>query len=42
MHGHDLSDKPEDDEFYASKRFAEDFDAGFKLHKPFFAGWYVI
>jgi pimeloyl-ACP methyl ester carboxylesterase len=44
MRGHGRSGKPEADEAWVSQRLAEDFDAvvnGFKLTKPFVAGWFV-
>ncbi|KDQ07310.1 hypothetical protein BOTBODRAFT_180826 [Botryobasidium botryosum FD-172 SS1] len=42
LRGFGLSDKPLDQAFYASHKFAEDVDAvvqEFKLVKPFIAGW---
>lgn len=45
VRGHGRSGKPEEDEAWEWKRFAEDFDAvveAYKLHKPFVAGWYVV
>jgi hypothetical protein len=44
VRGHGRSGKPDADEAWESKRFAEDFDTvvnAFKLRKPFVAGWYV-
>jgi pimeloyl-ACP methyl ester carboxylesterase len=43
--GHGRSGKPESEEFYESKRYAEDFAAvyeAFQLKKPFYAGWQVL
>jgi pimeloyl-ACP methyl ester carboxylesterase len=40
--GHGRSGKPTTPDFYTSDRFAQDVQAlitGFKLNKPFFAGW---
>ncbi|XP_006456536.1 hypothetical protein AGABI2DRAFT_195620 [Agaricus bisporus var. bisporus H97] len=42
VRGHGRSGKPEGDEAWEWKRFAEDFDAvveAYGLHKPFVAGW---
>lgn len=43
--GHGRSGKPDTDEAWESKRFAEDFDTvvkAYELHRPFVVGWYVI
>jgi pimeloyl-ACP methyl ester carboxylesterase len=43
--GHGRSGKPTTADFYTSDRYAQDVQAlivGFRLNKPFFAGWSVV